>query len=243
MRAILVSYLLVCATLVPGTAHAKEIRIASINHSMPRLIVTQGIMEQIYQRLGLTMTLVKYPPKRSLMEVNNGAVHGELARASAIEANNPNLIRVPYSIGTVKLMAIQSKHQPEIEHLAELKDLRIGLLRGFKTAENMTQNLQREMYNDISGLFKGLLYNRIDVAIFTQIGGEHYLRENQLEDKLAISKQALIEIPIYHYLHNRSKPTAETLIKEMQKMHTSGELKSLIEAQEQSFIIGSQNRY
>lgn len=231
-----ISLLMVCTLLTPGLTKAEEIRIGSINHAMPRLIVTQGIMEHIYQRLGLTMILVKFPPKRSLIEVNNGAVNGELARATVIEANNPNLIRIPYRVGTIKLMAIQRTQQPDIKHLAELKGMRIGVLRGFRTTESMTDALPREMYNDIPGLFKGVIHGRIDVALFPKIGGEQYIRENQLEDTLVISKQPLIDIPIYHYLHNRAQKTAQALTAEMKKMQATGELQSLIEQQEQSFI-------
>lgn len=232
------SLLMVCALLTSGLTQAEEIHIGSIHHAMPRLIVTQGIMEHIYQRLGLTMILVKFPPKRSLIEVNNGAVNGELARATVIEANNPNLIRIPYRVGTIKLMAIQRAQQPDIKHITELKGMRIGVLRGFRTTESVTDALPREMYNDISGLFKGVIHGRIDVALFTKIGGEQFIRENQLEDTLVISEQPLIDIPIYHYLHNRAKQTAQALTAEMQKMQTSGELQALIKAQEQHYIDG-----
>lgn len=230
------SLLMACALLTSCLTQAEEIRIGSINHAMPRLIVTQGIMEHIYQRLGLTMILVKFPPKRSLIEVNNGAVNGELARATVIEANNPNFIRIPYRVGTIKLMAIQRSQQPDIKHLAELKGMRIGVLRGFRTTESMTDALPREMYNDIPGLFKGVIHGRIDVALFPKIGGEQYIRENQLEDTLVISKQPLIDIPIYHYLHKRAQKTAQALTAEMKKMQATGELQSLIEQHEQSFI-------
>jgi len=193
-------------------------------------------MSQIYQRLGHTMTIVNFPAKRSLVEVNNGSVNGELARSSMIEADNPSLIRIPYVIGTVKLVAVHAKNTPQISQIAQLKNQRIGVMRGLVATEKMTEQLPREMYNDLTALFKGLINNRVDVILFTKLGAEHYIRKFKLEDKLVISAQPLLVIPLYHYLHQRSHGIAQALSEEMEKMHTAGELQTLISTQEQRFM-------
>ena len=227
---------LLALSITPTHVHAQQIRIASINEDIPRLIVSQSIMSQIYQRLGHTMTIVNYPAKRSLLEVNNGSANGELARSSMIEASNPNLIRIPYAIGTIQLVAIHSKNTPQVTQLAQLKNQRIGVMRGLVATDKMTEQLPREMYNDLTALFKGLISDRVDAILFTRLGAEHYIRKFKLEDKLVISDKALLEIPLYHYLHQRSKGIAQALKAEMHKMHSTGELQTLISTQEKRFM-------
>jgi len=227
---------LLALSITSSLAHAQQIRIASIDDQIPRLIVSQSIMSQIYQRLGHTMTIVNFPAKRSLVEVNNGSAEGELARGSIIEADNPNLIRIPYVIGTVKLVAVHVKNTPQVTQLAQLKNQRIGVMRGLVVTDKMTEKMLREMYNDLTGLFKGLINDRVDVILFTKLGAEHYIRKFKLEDKLVISAQPLLEIPLYHYLHQRSNGIAQALTAEMKKMYTAGELHDLIKAEEQRLI-------
>lgn len=108
-------------------AQSKEIVIASINEETPRLIVSTNIMSQIYQRLGYEMTVVSYPAKRSLLIANNGFANGELVRANIIEADNLNLIKIPYAIGIVKAVVVQKKTDTKIQKLKDLKDYRIGM--------------------------------------------------------------------------------------------------------------------
>jgi len=236
MRIVVAVLAILLGSITSSLAHAQQIRIASIDDQIPRLIVTQSIMSQIYQRLGHTMTLVNFPAKRTLVEVNRGSAEGELARGSIIEADNPNLIRIPYPIGTVKLVTIQIKNTPQISQIADLKNHRIGILRGLVAAEKITEQLPREMYNDLTALFKGLINNRVDVILFTKLGAEHYIRKFKLEDKLVISAQPLLEIPLYHYLHQRSHGIAQALSEEMKKMNTTGELQDLIKIQEQRLL-------
>lgn len=220
-------------------AQSKEIVIASINEQTPRLIVSTSIMRQIYQRLGYEMTVVNYPAKRSLLEVNNGSANGELARANIIEADNPNLIRIPYAIGIVKAVVAQKRTDSPIQKLADLKGYRIGILRGFVVAEKMTENVTREVYSDLPALFKGLIYDRVDAILFLKIDLEYYIRKHKLENSLEISNTPFLEIPIYHYLHKNSANIAKALQAEIKKMHTSGELQDLIKAEENNFIEGA----
>ena len=236
MRIVVAVLAILLGSITPSLTHAQQIRIATINDQIPRIIVSQSIMSQIYQRLGHTMTIVNFPAKRSLVEVNNGSVNGELARSSMIEADNPSLIRIPYVIGTVKLVAVHAKNTPQISQIAQLKNQRIGVMRGLVATEKMTEQLPREMYNDLTALFKGLINDRVDVILFTKLGAEHFLRKYQLEDKLVISAQPLLEIQLYHYLHQRSNGIAQALTTEMKKMHTAGELHDLIKAEEQRLI-------
>jgi polar amino acid transport system substrate-binding protein len=171
--------------------------------------------------------------------VNYGSANGELARGVIIEADNPNLIRIPYAIGQVKLVAIQRSGAKAINQLDDLKPLRIGVLRGFVTTEKLSKSLKREIYNDLPGLFKGLNKKRVDVILFTQLDSQYYFRQLQQKNKTQqalIFSQPLMEIPVYHYLHKRSKNIANALQQEMQKMQASGELQQLINNAEQKFM-------
>ena len=63
------------------------------------------IIRQAYATLGITVVYKTYPAERALMMSNRGLSDGELVRVKGIEANYPNLIRIPVSHVTADQMA------------------------------------------------------------------------------------------------------------------------------------------
>lgn len=213
---------------------AKEIRISTFEHDTPQLNAAINVMTNIYKRIGYDMTLVRFPGKRSLVEANLGNTDGELLRIKAIERKYPNLLPVPYSIGGLTAMALVRTGQPQVVGISGLLDKRVGILRGVEFTEILTKNLDREILNSIDSLFSILLSGRVDVILFPPLDARIYIKKHGLENKIDMTVQPIIAVPLYHFLHKKSKVIADELSIEMKRMKKSGELEELIESAAQS---------
>lgn len=211
-----------------GNTWAKEVRISTFEHDTPQLDSGIKVMAEIYQRIGHKMTIVRFPGKRSLVEANIGNTEGELLRIKAVEKKYPNLVRVPYAIGSLTAMALVRAGQPKVAGLSGLLDKRVGILRGVEYTEILTRNLNREIVNSIDSLFSILLSERVDVIVFPALDARIYIKQHALESEIDIGDYPLAKIPLYHFLHKNSQAIATQLNKEMQSMKRSGELDQLI---------------
>jgi polar amino acid transport system substrate-binding protein len=220
-----------------GASHpvlAKEITIATFEYETEQVNSAINVMTEIYQNIGYDMTLIRFPSKRSLVEANAGLTEGELFRIKGVEKYYPNLVRLPHAMGILKAMALTRAGEPKIVNILGLRDKKVGILSGLEYTKILTKGLDREVPNSIDSLFAILLAGRVDVIIFPKLDGQKYIKTHQLKDKINISDQPLIEIPLYHFLHKDSSAALEKLSKEMTEMKNSGALDKLIERVEQS---------
>lgn len=220
--------------IVCNPSWAQNVRISTFEQETVQIDIAINIMESIYKRLGHTMTIVRFPAKRSLVEANLGTVNGELIRVEAIEEQAANLIRIPFAIGRLKVVAITRTGQPKVKNMTGLKSKRVGILRGVEFTDQMTKHLDRQALNSIKGLFDILLSSRVDVILFPELDALQYIKFNDLEYKLDVSTFPIMEVELYHFIHKSSKALADQLFEEMKEMDQSGELAVLIETVEQA---------
>lgn len=220
--------------IVCNPSWAQNVRISTFEQETVQIDIAINIMESIYKRLGHTMTIVRFPAKRSLVEANLGTVNGELIRVEAIEEQAANLIRIPFAIGRLKVVAITRTGQPKVKNMTGLKSKRVGILRGVEFTDQVTKHLDRQALNSIKGLFDILLSSRVDVILFPELDALQYIKFNDLEYKLDVSTFPIMEVELYHFIHKSSKALADQLFEEMKEMDQSGELAVLIETVEQA---------
>lgn len=234
IKAALLNLLLAASVGVSYCASAKEVSIATLEHDTPQVNAAIIIMTEIYKRIGYDMTIVRFPGMRSLVEANFGTTNGELLRIQTIEKHYPNLVRVPYAIGSLSAFALVHKGQPMVSDLSGLVGKRVGILRGVEYTEILTRNLDRQVLNSIDSLFKILLSGRVDVIIFPERDARKYIKNHGLENEVDISEEAIINVPLYHFLHKDSQAIADELAEEIQRMTKSGALDKLIEEANES---------
>lgn len=219
---------------VSNNVLAKEITIATFQLDTEQVNIAITVMTEIYQDIGYEMKLMRFPSKRSLVEANLGTTQGELMRIKEIQQNYPNLVRIPYPISRLKAMALTSTGQPEINDMEGLLDKKVGVLRGLKYTDILTRDLDRAILNSIDSLFETLLAGRVDVILFPELDAKKYIQKHQLEDKINISTDPIVDIPLYHFVHKDSKTVIELLNKKMSEMKETGALAKLIDTATQS---------
>lgn len=173
---------------------------------------TEFLMTQAFKRLGITIELRYRPDRRSIVEANNGIVDGEFARITSITDTYPNVVIVPEPLAYRDLVVFSLN--PDIDlssyHLGQ-KDYLIGYMFGWKNASDLLRDHQEKTStSDHEVLFKLLKQGRIDLALYTRIGGIDNLTENMHNAKYSYS-QSLLRYPAYLVLHKKHRAIAPKL--------------------------------
>lgn len=218
--------------LASYSASAEDIAVATFSLDTRQVDMAIRVMQPIYKRIGYDMSVVRFPGKRSLVEANKGTTQAELVRIRVIEEDYPNLIRVPYAIGSIKVIAITKNDRYPINQQSDMLDKRVGILRGVEVFDTLTQGFRREVVNDIDSLFELLLSGRVDLILFPDSGVQKYVKGRGLSKRVNVGDQAILELPLYHFVHKDEYVLAKKLTKEMQAMKESGELEQLINSAE-----------
>lgn len=64
--------------------------------------VSQAVMKEAYKQLDISVSITELPAERALIESNAGRSDGEVNRIDDLEANYPNLVRVPVSVTRIE---------------------------------------------------------------------------------------------------------------------------------------------
>ena len=150
------------------------------------------------------------------MMANRGEFDGEMLRASVIEKEAPNLIRIPTVLATVRfhVFSIKNKSYTGIDMLGETT----GILRGIKIIEEMLKNKNPFVGNTPRSLFGMLLAGRLENVLLPTIAGEGAIKKLgagwSKVKKLAPPAKIL---NVYTYLHKKNKDLVSIVNKSIAK--------------------------
>ncbi len=155
-----------------------------------------------FRRAGFELQLVKLPAERALLLVNSGMEDGELTRIAGLEAQYPNLVRVPEKLVDWTFSAF-SKDDSVPASVAAIRGRAVGFIRGWKFYEKaMAGAANAIMTDDAAQLFRLLQLKRIEVALYSRLMGLHYLRTQGIDGLRVIEPPLYVE-EMFIYLHNR----------------------------------------
>jgi len=235
IKSSLMSLSIIFLLLTSCVTWAKDITIATFSLESLQVDSAIAIMTPIYKRIGYDMKILRFPGKRSVVEADKGTIQGELLRVKTIENDYPNLIRIPYAIGYLNVIAITCHEQPEITELSSIVNQRVGILRGVEVFDALTKNLKREVVNNIDSLFGILFSGRVDVILFPELDAQQYIKSYGIAEKVNIGRKAILKMPLYHFVHKDASNVADKLMQVMKPMQESGELDRLIEKTESAY--------
>lgn len=176
---------------------------------------------EAFRRAGFELHLEKLPAERALLLSNRGVADGELNRLAGIEAQYPNLIRVPEKLGDWHFAAF-SKDASIPGRLEALKGRTVGLIRGWKIYESALAGAKDVIAaDDAEQLFRLLQLDRIEVALYVRFMGLEQIR------KLGIKDVRILDPPLYVretfiYLHHRHADLVPMLAAALRAMKQDG---------------------
>lgn len=230
--ALLHAYLFILVMVLSTISHANELPV--INISKPKLpilsfLASEAILKVAYHRLGYQVNFIPFPTQRSLVEANIGNVDGELMRHKDITDDYPNLIKVPVSIFSEKMVvfAYDSKLIEEMGPLSweSIAPYRLGSIIGFKLAEDAAKTLKIEFVVSLESLFHKLVEGRTDFVLGTYSAG-CYLK-TQMDQSIILVDGYLDKYNSYHYLHRSNRHLVKPLTDILIKMKESDEIRQI----------------
>lgn len=179
------------------------------------------IVKEVFSRIGYTAEIVFSPTEQSLVNVNEGILDGEINRIEGMEQKFPNLVRVPEPNMTMHFVAF-SKRPYDIDGWESIKDLQIGIVKGWKILEENTADFPNvTLVPTETELFAMLVKNRIDVALYAMLTGYEQIEQQGLEG-IAHLKPPLASRNMYLYMHKEHRGLVELLADALRRMKQDG---------------------
>lgn len=220
-----VVFLLMCSLV--SKASSAEFVLNNVNG--PPYTTNQGdgfldvIIAAAFQRAGADVRFVQLPPERGLINANEGIEDGELTRIAGIEAQYPNLIRVPEKTIDWNFSAFARKANFSTRPgWSELYPYSVGIMKGWKIAElNLRETLDLVYAIETSQLFRLLERERTDIVVYSREMGLAYIQSHNLQGVYLIDPP-LETREMFIYLHKKHAAFVPQLAQTLRSLKTDG---------------------
>ncbi len=218
-------------TLAQPKSNAEVLTFTAINHKTYDM-VTGEIIKEAYRRIGITTLILFLPPARALAMASLGKVDGEVSRIFKLGEQHKNLVRVPVPYLTFKSKIFSVKSNIKVYTASDLAKYTSGIIVGVLYSEQLTRHYPRIQMASAEQLFRMLLADHpdLDLAIVSEFSGRIILAKKFPNKKIHMSHQSLIEVPVYHYLHQRHIALLPKITQVLKEMYESGETSAMKEA-------------
>lgn len=214
-----------CLLASAFVAHAQPtLRLARLEN-VPDQAVGAEILVAVYRRVGIGISFVDLPAKRSLLESSEGRVDGEVQRILAVQDQYPTLIAVHPSFNFIEPTVFVTDTEVRVDGWSSIASRSIGIVRGVGSSERGTAGMDRvEPVATMEQLMQSLAARRFEVAVNDRFSGLLVARRLKLDHIVRPLSPPLEHIPLHHFLHERHRDLLPRIEKALREMHSSGEL-------------------
>ena len=211
-----------------ASAAAQTITVSSNNTPQDRKVLLQ-VSQEAFRRVGAEFKLVSLPSERSLVAANAGEVDGEGLRVAGLDAQYPNLVRVPERYINISFVAFARDATISMDRgWDSLKPYRVGFITGWKLFEAQASGARIvQKVETAEQLFQMVDQGRIDIALYTLAGGVALARRMGMP-AVAPLAPTLRDTDMYLYLTKRHEALVPRLAKALREMKADGTYNRII---------------
>lgn len=185
----------------------------------------QGFLDAVageaFRRAGVQLRLVKLPAERGLINANAGIDDGDLTRIAGLEAQYPNLIRVPEKLIDWEFAAF-SKNASLSASRDVIRSRPIGYIRGWKIYDNyLVDAVAITALDDSVQLFRLLQLDRIEVALYERWLGLSLMRRQGIKGITQL-EPLIAKKEMFIYLHKRHANLVPKLTEALRAIKSEG---------------------
>lgn len=199
--------------------------------------VSQAVLKEAYKQLGISLSITELPAERSLVESNAGRSDGEVNRIEGLEANYPNLVRVPVSVTRIEAVVFSKMVKFQVNGWDSLKPYAIGTLIGMKFAEQGTTGMNVRKTPTVEDALRELDLGIVEITVLTRAGGLATLRAMNLQGITSL-EPPLATIPLYPYLHKKHQTLLPRISEVLHKMEASGQMDAIRKSETSRLLAG-----
>ncbi|WP_169545410.1 substrate-binding periplasmic protein [Sneathiella aquimaris] len=212
------------------------------NERPARLLISQSmgvptheagarVLTALYAKMNIDVAFKILPARRSLLSAVNNETDGLVFRIAEIGDLYPNLIRVPTPFMRISGYAYSIDGRI-VNSQKELKNLRIGIIRGIVWAERIAKKAHIVYFDDYSAMLGKLFDGGIDVVVSVEHSIQREIKAKNYKNKFYRGR-ALTEFDLYHYLNIKHKALVDRVDYYLQVMQKSGEFDRLFSNRKQ----------
>lgn len=196
---------------LPGRAGAGEALVLNTGVRAPytqpdRSGFLDRLVLELFRRVGVKAEVQVYEAsERAMQNANGGIDDGMAMRIKGLEAQYPNLIRVPEKVIDNDFVAYSRKHRFPTRNWETMAPYHVAHIIGWKVFENsLGQRRDITRVRNVEQLFELLRMDRADVILYERWQGLWWAREMALEARLL--EPPLASQEMFIYLHRKHEP-------------------------------------
>lgn len=179
------------------------------------------VATEAFRRAGVQLRLVRLPAERALINANTGADDGDVSRIAGLEAQYPNLVRVPEKLIDWEFAAFSKKATlPPTWDV--LRTRPVGHIRGWKIYEKQLVDAPFVVTADDSAqLFRQLQLDRVEVVLYERWQGLSLMRRMDVKGIVPL-EPPVAKREMYIYLNKRHAALVPRLAEALRAIKAEG---------------------
>lgn len=188
------------------------------------------VVAEVFRRLGLKAEVVVYEAsERAMINANQGVDDGIALRIKGLEAQYPNLVRVPEKVMDNEFVAWTLGEPFATRSWESLRPYRVGHIIGWKVFEGrLDPETDVTRVKDPPQLFSLLRQKRADVVLYERWQGLALARREQLP--VRVLEPPLARQEMFMYLHKRHAALVDKAAAVLAEMKRDGTYRRLHDA-------------
>lgn len=187
------------------------------------------LIEQLYQLAGAETNVIEIPAPRQVRMLTQGQLDAVVAHPAGFNRNHPEFIRLDVPISTVKVVLFTARN--DLQWPIEQQTLTLGVMRGIDVNNDSNQPAFPDQWTLVpvtnqEQLMRMAARYRLDLVALPRIEGLALIQQLQLHNVHTFGP-VLIEIPVYHYIHQRHTDLVEPLNRVLQQWDDNGYMEAM----------------
>ncbi|BCS90017.1 ABC transporter substrate-binding protein [Pseudodesulfovibrio sediminis] len=188
------------------------------------------LISELSQRIHTTIEIVRVPPARALVMVNEGLSDGELPRIAGLQEEFENLILVEEKLLDYTFVGFTWKEM-EVDKWEDLAGKNVGYLIGWRIFEhNVPETEQVYKLRMPKLLFEMLNAKRIDVALYERYAGWEILKGGAPLPEIHELPKPLAVKGMYLYMNKKNAHLVPAVTRALREMKEDGTYQRIFDA-------------
>jgi polar amino acid transport system substrate-binding protein len=186
------------------------------------------VVKEAFRRVGIEISIIAVPAERALRNASEGIEDGIFSRVAGMSEKYPGLLQVPQKIVDFDFVAFSRKIDAEIKGWESLGPYDIAIITGWKILEeNIRGTRSLHKVRDVSILFNLLARDRVDIVVYSRIGGVFTIREMGLKEVKAL-EPPLASREMFLYLNSKHAGLVAPISESLGRMKEDGTYQSIV---------------
>jgi polar amino acid transport system substrate-binding protein len=221
------------ATVLTSHALAQTAKLSLTTGALPPLVSSPGhpgfiteLARAMFKRVGVEVEVTTVPTERSLINVNAGLDDGDIFRVAGVEAQFPNVIRIPEKTLDNDFVVFTKRSDIKIRTWADLQPYSVAYATGWKPYERNVLGVKEltktPSINELPALLEK---GRVDVILMDRWQGQWVVRQSGFDFHLL--EPPLARFEMFMYLHKKHAALVPRAAKALADMKADGSYQKL----------------